>query len=129
MPQTPLAASARTHAFSSRQTVSSARSGPVRGIGWKATWSVITGFLRNLDRLHALRRDPDSGIVLNASSRASYSHHQSIGKKVDDWRNPELLELDTELSAKYYQVTRRQCISNVSRKMHERDHHKFAALR
>jgi hypothetical protein len=101
----------------------------VRGIGWKATWSVITGFLRNLDRLHALRRDPDSGLVLPADSGASYTYHQAIGKKAEDWRNPELLQLDTEASRRYYRGVMRAAISIVSQKMHVRDFHKYGALR
>jgi hypothetical protein len=101
----------------------------VRGIGWKATWSVITGFLRNLDRLHAMRRDPDSGIVLNAGSRVSYSHHQAIGKRVEDWRNPQLLQVDGAASALYYRGVIRAALSIVSQAMHVRDHHKYGALR
>ena len=101
----------------------------VRGIGWKATWPVITGFMRNLDRLHALRRNPDSGIVLAASSRASYTHHQSIGKRMEDWRNPLLLQFDTEASRKYLRGLRQRAISIVSHHMKVRDHHKYGALR
>jgi hypothetical protein len=58
--------------------------------GFKPPADAVMGLLEHLDFLYLVRRDPNSGIVMPASAKAKYGHHQAAALSYRAWNSGSL---------------------------------------
>jgi hypothetical protein len=53
--------------------------------GFKPSWEIVAGLLKNIDELQAMKRNPEIGLVFFQSHRKRYSHFTHCAKLDQTW--------------------------------------------